>query len=341
MVLRATVVTELSGPLAEYGRAGAAALDIWTEYHRRRFGTEVALRAIDTHPEPAVAAQMAERERPDLLFGPYGSSPTAAVAKATSRLIWNHGGARAPQAGNLIPVLAPASSYFTGAIEVVLQADHDVRSLSLLYGDTGFGRAVGKGAEQHATLRGLRVFPTAPEASPANTEMLLVVGGFAEERDAAQRLLPGSWRAAGFVGAGVEEVLRPLGTLREGLLGPAQWLPQPGTAPDPDEGLSDAEFLSAYRNRMGGDPPYPAAQAFAAGVIAGWCAHDAGSSDDAALLNAAQALDCTTLFGRFRLDPTTGAQVGHQVLTVQWQDGHRRVVWPSERARESLRYPLS
>jgi branched-chain amino acid transport system substrate-binding protein len=46
------------------------------------------------------------------------------------------------------------------------------------------------------------------------------------------------------------------------------------------------------------------------------------------------------LLGAFRLDPATGRQVGHRVLTVQWQDGVRRVVWPPERAEAALRYPL-
>jgi branched-chain amino acid transport system substrate-binding protein len=47
------------------------------------------------------------------------------------------------------------------------------------------------------------------------------------------------------------------------------------------------------------------------------------------------------MYGPFRLDPRSRRQVGHQVLTVQWQDGARRVIWPPERAQARLRYPLS
>ncbi len=169
--------------------------------------------------------------------------------------------------------------------------------------------------------------------------MLLVAGRFAEEIAAARRLLPGRWRAAGFVAAGVEEVLAGLSGRREGLLGPAQWLAE--AAPEPDAGPTAAEFTAAYRRRTGDDPPYPAAQALAAGVIATRCLEEAGSADDAALLAAARALDCTTMFGSFRLDPRTGEQAGHQVLTVQWQDGTRRVIWPPGRAQAALRLPLS
>ena len=47
------------------------------------------------------------------------------------------------------------------------------------------------------------------------------------------------------------------------------------------------------------------------------------------------------MYGRFRLDARGRQQVGHQVLTVQWQDGARRAIWPPELAQAPLRYPLS
>ena len=76
-------------------------------------------------------------------------------------------------------------------------------------------------------------------------------------------------------------------------------------------------------------------QAFAAGVICARCLRD-GRTEDEAQLAAARRLECTTLYGSFRLDPETGLQAGHEVLIVQWQDGARRVVWPPERAERSL-----
>jgi branched-chain amino acid transport system substrate-binding protein len=154
-----------------------------------------------------------------------------------------------------------------------------------------------------------------------------VVGRFEDEVALARSLLtPGRWRAAAFVGAGTDEVLAALpAASRDGLLGPAQWVPA-AAPPDPADGPSADWFVAAYRRLAGADPPYPAAQAFAAGVLALRCRPHGG--DDLAALNAAAALDTTTLLGRFRLDPATGLQVGHEVLTVQWQDGRRRVVWP-------------
>jgi branched-chain amino acid transport system substrate-binding protein len=334
-LLRAALVTPLSGPLSAYGRAGAEALRLWADWYAGR----AELLVFDAHPDPAAAVRQAERDRPELLFGPYGSGPTVAAAAATSRLLWNHGGARVGPADHLISVLAPASTYFHGAVNVVHDADPEARRVAVLHADSRFGRAVTDGAVLEATRLGLRAMRAMLPAAPIDAEMLLVVGRFADELAAARQLLPGQWRAAGFVGAGVEEVLADLGDRREGLLGPAQWLPV--AAPCPDVGPSAAEFVAAYRRRAGADPPYPAAQAFAAGLVAAQCVREAGSADDTALLAAARLLRCTTMFGQFRLDPVKLDQVGHRVLTVQWQDGIRRIVAPAGRAQAPLRYPLA
>jgi branched-chain amino acid transport system substrate-binding protein len=345
-MLRAALVTPLSGPLGGFGQAGATALSLWADWHGSRFPAGAELTVVDAHPDPVAAVRRAERLAPDLLFGPYGSSTTAAVAGATSRLVWNHGGARVPAVGNLVSVLAPADTYFRGAVRVVREADPELRALCVLSSDTGFSRAVAAGAVREAGRLGLPaaegMLPVAGGWRPAGggeAGMLLVAGPFEDEVAAARRLLPGRWRAAGFVGAGVDEVLAGLGAGREGLLGPAQWLAE--AAPPPDEGPPAGEFAAAYRRRAGTGPPYPAAQAFAAGVIAARCLREAGTADDAALMAAACALECTTMYGPFRLDPRSRRQVGHQVLTVQWQDGARRVIWPPERAQARLRYPLS
>jgi branched-chain amino acid transport system substrate-binding protein len=169
-------------------------------------------------------------------------------------------------------------------------------------------------------------------------DVLLVVGSFADELAVAPVLLTRPWRAAAFVGAGVEEVLAPLGDLHEGLLGPAQWVAS--AALEPDEGPASHWFVEKYRHVVGVDPPYPAAQAFAAGLLCARCMRDSGSSDDAAQLTAARQLACSTLYGPFKIDPVSGLQVGHKVLIVQWQHGTRRVVWPLQQAECPLHYPL-
>jgi hypothetical protein len=326
--IQAVLVTPLSGPLSGFGRAGATALDLWA----RQFATPdtVSLEFVDAHPNPRDAVARAEALAPDLLFGPYGSGPAADVAAATRRLVWNHGGARVPPRDNLVSVLAAADTYFTGAIEFVHHTFPRARTIGMLHGGTGFARAVAAGAARAAHHHGFGTRFALLPAEPPHADVLLVAGRFDEELAVARGLDRTRWRAVGLVAAGVREVLGQLGDdAREGLLGPAQWMPE--AAPEPDEGPPVARFVAAYRGRTGDDPPYPAAQAFAAGLIALRCLRESASADDAGLLAAARRLECTTLFGPFSID-SFGRQVAHRVLTVQWRHGQRAVVWPPERA---------
>lgn len=334
--MRAALVTPLSGKLAEFGRAGTVGLRLWA---RSVGGTDLSVH--DSGPGVARALREALDGRPDLLFGPYGTGQAAATARATDRLIWNHGGAgdRVHRHRHVVNVLSPSSSYFAGAIELL---HRDVTTVSVLHADTAFGRDVAAGAERRASDRGLAVRRIGFEPGEAEeavrgapeADVVMVAAGFEDERAAARLLAEGSWRARVLVGAGEQDVLADLGDAREGMLGPAQWLAD--DAWEPDEGPDAGWFVRNYAELTGADPPYPAAQAFAAGVIAARCAREAGGFHDDALREAAAALSCTTMYGRFELDES-GAQVGHQVLTVQWQDGRRRTVWPGELAQARFR----
>lgn len=345
--LRAALVTPLTGPLAVFGRAAADALRLWAGEAAALPSpwSDVALHVYDTSTDPAAAVRAATRTRPHLLFGPYGSSPTVLAARATRRLLWNHGGATSrlawPDFPHVINVLAPASSYFAAVLQAIHAAQPALRTVRLLHATSGFARDVAEGASATAQALGfdLATWEFEPgDAAPVagrvpHGDVLLVVGAFDDERTAADRLLDRTWTAAAFVGAGVDEVLEHLGARREGLLGPAQWTVESAqTAGPPEEGPDAAWFARAYERATGGPPAYPAAQAFAAGVVAARCLRERRDAHDAAQLDAASRLDCRTLYGRFRLDPRSGRQVGHEVLVVQWQEGVRRVVWPPHAA---------
>jgi ABC-type branched-subunit amino acid transport system substrate-binding protein len=231
-------------------------------------------------------------------------------------------------------------------LQAVRAINPSASEVSVLHASTGFAREVAAGAVDAGRKLNFTVWTVPFEPSHvveaastlSEADILLVVGSFADELAAAPVLLTRTWRAAAFVGAGVEEVLASLGTLREGLLGPAQWVAS--AALEPDEGPNSDWFVAKYRQAVGVDPPYPAAQAFAAGLLFARCLRESGVSEDTAQLATARQLMCNTLYGRFRLDPVSGLQAGHQVLTVQWQEGVRRVVWPPEQAERPLVYPL-
>jgi branched-chain amino acid transport system substrate-binding protein len=111
----------------------------------------------------------------------------------------------------------------------------------------------------------------------------------------------------------------------------------------PDLGPRSVDVLRTLRFRLapglapgtaGAHVEYPAAQAYAAVVIALRCAGDTGGFDDEALLGAARRLHCTTFFGRFGLGPD-GRQADHQLVVVQWQNGAKCIVGPPGLAERS------
>ena len=288
--------------------------------------------------------------QPDIIFGPYGSYPMLTAMRVVNRVVWNHGGATSqlsrPTFPLVINVLSPATTYFTGVLQAVRAIDLSATQVTIFHASTSFGKDVAAGVIRAATKLHFEAHavPFMPshvqdeDISLPTADVLLVAGNFADELAIAPLVLRHPWRAAAFVGAGVDQVLDALGELREGLLGPTQWMPN--VTLEPDEGPTADWFVTKYRQMTGEDAAYPAVQAFAAGLLCARCLRDCGTCEDTELLAAARQLVCRTLYGDFRLDSDNGLQIGHQVLIVQWQQGQRQIVWPPAQAERPLGYPL-
>lgn len=95
----------------------------------------------------------------------------------------------------------------------------------------------------------------------------------------------------------------------------------PGAAPLAQLGPTESDFLTACSARHNSVPDYPAVQAAAAAILATYSARQAGSTAQDALWSFASGLATRTLFGPFKIDPRTGAQVGHQAVLVRWSAG--------------------
>ncbi|HEY6432727.1 MAG TPA: ABC transporter substrate-binding protein [Acetobacteraceae bacterium] len=202
----------------------------------------------------------------------------------------------------------------------------------IIHVDTGFGREVAEGAAVAARRLGLppRSVPFRPARArdvlaqlPAG-DVLLSAGSFDDDVAIARWASERRWRAVALVAAGVEELRHAIGDRVEGLYGPCQWFDD-GTD-DPVDGPNSEWFSRCYRDANGTEPPYPAAAAFAAGVVWQRCVKEAGTVESLPVRAASQRLDTSTLFGRFRVDPVTGVQTGHQIGVVQWRGGRRVLV---------------
>jgi branched-chain amino acid transport system substrate-binding protein len=346
----AGVSLSLSGAFGLQGRDALNGIELWAD-HVEREGT-IALRLIAC--DDGSSAERAQdnvlrlltRERVDLLLGPYSSGLTMAVAplaEAHGKILWNHGGASDAiwERGwrHVVSVPSPASDYLRTLPHLVKRRDPGARRISVLHAKAGsFAAYVAAGVADGAKRAGFDVIRLIPFDSPirdaeplieeglaADPDLLVGVGRF--EDDVAivrSRDLLGTVKTLACVGAGLEAFDRELGDLAEGVIGPSQWEPNVHHAPlaGPGEKWFCSEFERAFHQR----PGYPAAQAFAVGIVIIECLRRGGTLEDESLLRAAHSLDTTTLYGRFRLAPTTSRQIGHHVLLVQWRSGRKVVI---------------
>ncbi len=176
--------------------------------------------------------------------------------------------------------------------------------------------------------------------------LVLTVGSFDDDAHLVKELVAHNIRtkAIGAVAAGISAFGEQLGEAASGVLGPSQWEPNPEFTPD--FGPPPAEVVRLFKASGVQPADYPTAQAFATGIVIEVClrmsdAYDptTGSVDQQQLYLAAETADFTTFFGRFRIDPETGKQVGQTPAVVQWQGKKKQLVWPEDRRQVDPQYP--
>ncbi len=366
------MTASLTGRYQGPGRQARAGVMAWIDDTNRAGGIRVRDRAArlpvrlicyndagDNARCHALTERLILDDRVDLLLGPYASGLTrraAAVAEQHERVLWNHGGSTDAVYRDglawIVGVLTPASRYFHGVIDAVIDADPTLRRVAILHGTTGaFPRDVGTGAAQHCRERGLDVvqltaYPPEThhfaawlqplEADPP--DMLLSVGRIEDDLRLAAQLTASnlSVKAVGLIVAPLQQFQATLREAANGFIGPSQW--EPGVVMQPDYGPSTAEVLRSFRHYAaeGVDIDYPMAQAYTGCLVVQRCIEAAASLAQPALRRVAGELDFTTFYGRYRIDPPTGQQVGHIMPVIQWQLGNKVMVWPPDMRQQPL-----
>ncbi len=336
--------------------------------HRRRADVVYHDDASSAVEASAITHRLIRQDRVDLLFGPYGSGlaiAAAGVAAEHGQILWNQGGAAESihQPGRMVvSILSGASGYLTALPGLLKGADPSANSFGLARCSAGaFPRQVSSGLEAQALAYGFDKivdleFPPeqtdfnclASQLLSASPDLLLVVGRIRHDIAIAKLLAnqgkeDGRPRLLAAVAVGIDRFHEELGDRAEGFVGPSQWEPAgPGLkvdghcyyyGPEPSQ---VEESLAEMAESSGVPVDYPMAQAYAAGLVAQRCVECAGSLDPVQLWSAAGSLDFHTFFGRFKIDPITGQQVGRSVLLVQWQQGRKVTLWPPERAQGQL-----
>jgi ABC-type branched-subunit amino acid transport system substrate-binding protein len=331
--LRVGACLSLSGRFAQFGRQAALGLEAWRSLDP---GAELVIE--DDRSDRQVLEEVLPRvaARCDILLGPYSTVLARAAGRLAADsgwLIWNHGGSgddvQRAQPGHMVSVLTATSRYGEPFVRLLAHGGQPRRVLCVVHGPGRFGRQVADGAAAAATRLGVSVVRADPDDFPPASLPpdwdLFSAGVFEQDAELAATALrlrhpP---RRLCTVSAGVREFARAVRD-PEGVFGIAQWFP--GGEYHALIGPSEEDFLRAYAEAGGGTPDYPAAQAAAGAVVAAHCARTAGSCQREALWAAAAALDTSTLFGGFRIDPANGTQVGRETTLVQWTAGELTAV---------------
>lgn len=323
-VLHAGACLSLSGRFAQFGRQAADGLQLWAEQH----GAELTIADDESDPEALVLRLWALAPDANLLFGPYSTVLMRAaipVAEQEGRLLFNHGGSggRLDVPGRVVNILTPARRYADPFVGLLAEAGH--ARLFTTTGRGAFGRDVIEGAAEAARAAGVAVAGLDFDNPPVGIWDLLSAGVYEDDVAAVRhaRALANPPRRLCSVAAGVASFAEDAGN-SEGVYGIGQWAP--GASGPVDVGMAEAEFLAAWRDRFDAIPDYPGVQAYAAGVIAEAAIRATGSTEPGDLWRMLTALDCTTVFGRFRIDPASGVQVGHESVLTRWRNGVSAVV---------------
>ncbi len=323
--LRVGACLSLTGRYSRCGVQAAAGLESW-----RVLDGHAELVVEDDRSDPACVESCLRdvAGRCDLLLGPYSTQLMRAasrVAPDLDQVVWNHGGSgddvEAAAPGHVVSVLSPTSRYAEPLLRH-LAAQAMLAPLWLVEGRGSFGRQVVAGAEAMADNLGLRTVRIGPtDDLPADRTPpawdLFCAGSFEEDVATvrAARALARPPRLIGAVAAGVRDFGQAVASA-EGVYGIAQWFP--GRRTVVELGPPEGGFLRAYSALTGAVPDYPAVQAAAAAVLATHCARAAGSVARESLWAVAAGLKTTTMFGAFRIDRVSGAQLGHETALVRW-----------------------
>jgi branched-chain amino acid transport system substrate-binding protein len=335
----------------------------------RRYGLALSLHDDQSNRARCVEIyrKLCVEEPVDLLLGPYSSGlarAAAPIAEQAQRVFINHGGASADlyRHGHrmVVGVLSPAEEYFAGFARLLATLKYWRKRVAIVTAPTAFAREVADGlervcAERAIRRKGVRVrlkyrgefdLEKTPRVLFAalrrnRVNALASAGPYEHDIDLMHAIT-----AAGInvpvlacVAAGLGSFGAELGAHADGILGPSQWEDQVDF--NPEVGPTPAEFARRMRNAgYGSRCDYPAAQAYAAGLLGLAALNEAGSLDQQRIRAAFSELRTISFYGDFAIDRVTGRQIGHKVLLVQWHTGRKVIVEPEKHAdKGELEFP--
>ena len=346
------VSLSLTGEYRETGGMMLRGYRLWEKDVNDRgglLGRQVRLVVVDDRSDPSRArdayGRFAGKRETDLVLSPYGTPITLEVSEVTERsgYVLVVAGAAAESIWNrgfrfVFGIYAPAERFFIGFLDLFAREGFDS---VLLVRETGeFHREIAAGVRKWAADFGVALEGDI-EFDPRSADF----GNLAERIRAAD---PGALIVSAYPDPGYAllrefsarnyrpralaldilpihpDFLKNAGSVGEGVFSPSQWepmerLPFPGTR----------DFIRTFESRERMPPSYHATSAFASCQILETAVRAVGSLDQKRIREYISSLDTVTILGRFKVDPR-GLQIGHNTITIQWQDGRKVIVYPPQ-----------
>jgi len=323
-------------------------------------GRKIEFVVYDDQSTPATAVRLYEKliteDKVEGVMGPYSSPVTEASVNVTEKYkkvmvaplaattsIFK----RPPDKKRhyVFMVISPAEVYLEGLIDTA--AKRGLKTVAVVNEDTLFSKAAASGAVELAKKRGMQViFQEAyPKGNTDFSALLTKVKSLNPDVIAAatyfddavaltrqMRELDVNPKAYGVtVGGDLPEFYDTLKTNADFIYGATQWehvLPYPG----------NTEFFEAYKKEFGHEPSYHSAAGYAGCLVYTEAVKRAASLDADRVREQLFKLEMRTVFGEYKVDQD-GFQVAHKMVTFQWQEGKKVVVWPDELAQGKPRFP--
>ncbi|MEB3817085.1 MAG: amino acid ABC transporter substrate-binding protein [Desulfurococcales archaeon] len=320
--------------------------------------------------EPSIVQKLVTQDKVNFLLAPYSSGLTSAAAPIAEQyhvIMLSHGGASNAifEKGYhyLVQILSPASEYLAGALEIVKEKIPDAK-IAFIYENGKFASAVVQAAIKKAKEMGLDVVYTKAyepgttsfstfinEAKARGANVLLGGGHYEDGKALVKQAHDLGWHLkfiAILVAPAQPKFYQELDDIANGVAFPAQWAPGVKYSPEMAKkaglewfGPTVQEWIKYFKYAQGnvsackgiGTPAYQAAEAGAAILFLVKAIEKAGTLNNDAVRQAMNTLDIMTFFGRLKIDPKTGLQIGHKMIVVQWQNGKQVIVWPPEAAQ--------
>ena len=288
-------------------------------------------------------ATLIDDDQVDIILGPYS---TNLIKLATNlchkkkRLIWNHGGASQDLHTYgfdlLVSSLTPCNEYFTSLADTTnLIFDSTLKICRVSNNKGEFSPKVSGSAVESLVMK----YDQAAEIleidmSVHDTELIfhkiqefvpdviVFVGTYQQDVDFVINLRNKTKIRPQLIcvgAAGLDEFWMDVGHSGNLIVGPSQW--ESSMILDINHGPTLAEVKDNIAEDVVLD--YVFMQAYGMGLIIEYCISACKTLNEQVLRQFAETADIETVFGRFKIDPQTGAQVGHRMVLVQWNNGKK------------------